>query len=302
MNTYVEIDSFETIVDLINDEISDNKKHLNFTSYFELPKSSLIIKGSESENLAKKWMSFERPDDLVFNHGEYIKKNGFDHIINEIKEKPGSNRAIYSLLNYSDICDKGDHPIPSFLLFQITIQDNILYATSYFRALEVANFLKINVQEIKLNLIKIVEDCRLDHILKIRITIHAFNAYKKSEQKIPQRLEIDRLNDAILFKLVCLKDKHAELVRLIMEKQGTDTYISTHWVQKVHDMLIHNPDMIDSSKLKDNISSLIKKFSYLLVTYKELISLRKRVSHSSEIDNLNERANDLITDITGMIL
>ena len=38
-----------------------------------------------------------------------------------------------------------------------TIEEGILYATSYFRALEVANFFKINAQEIKLNLLKIIE-------------------------------------------------------------------------------------------------------------------------------------------------
>ena len=72
-----------------------------------------------------------------------------------------------------------DHPIPSFLLFQVTVEDNILYATTYFRALEIAKFLKINVQEIKLNLLKIIQECNLRHITKVRVTIHAFNAYKK---------------------------------------------------------------------------------------------------------------------------
>ena len=43
------------------------------------------------------------------------------------------------------------------LLFQVTVEDNILYATTYFRALEIAKFLKINVQEIKLNLLKIID-------------------------------------------------------------------------------------------------------------------------------------------------
>ena len=300
MNTYVETDSFDKIIEIINDEISENKKHLNFTSYFELPKSSLVINNSESENIAKKWMSFQRPDDLVFNHGEYITEDGFEHIINEIKAKPGSNRAIYSLLNHNDICNKGDHPIPSFLLFQVTVKDNILYATSYFRALEVGNFLKINIQEIKFNLIKIIKDCSLDPS-KIRVTIHAFNAYKNIEQKIPQRFKIDRINDAVLFQNVCLKDNHAELVRLIIEKQGSDTYISTHWVQKILDTLNYNKKMIEESKLKDNIPSLKLKFESLLSTYNDLIALRKRVSHSTEIDDLNQQANDLITDISGMI-
>ncbi|NUF24406.1 hypothetical protein HUN23_16730, partial [Acinetobacter oleivorans] len=193
MNTYKDVNSFEEIDTSINEEILDDKKHLNFTRYFELPKSSVCENGSKTEQKAKAWLAFKKPADLLFNHGEFITQDGFEHIINEIKEKPDSNRALYSLLNYQKICDQGDHPIPSFLLFQVTIEDNILYATSYFRALEVANFLKINLQEIKLNLLEIVQKCNLVHISKVRITIHAFNAYKNEDQNIPQIFEIDRI-------------------------------------------------------------------------------------------------------------
>lgn len=301
MNTYKEVNSFEEIDTFINDEILDNNKHLNFTRYFELPKSSIFENGSNTEKKAKDWMAFKKPDDLLFNHGEFITQDGFKHIINEIKDKPGSNRALYSLLNHGDICDQGDNPIPSFLLFQVAIEDNILYATSYFRALEVANFLKINIQEIKLNLLKIIQECNLVYINKVRITIHAFNAYKKEDQNIPKIFEIDRLKKSRLSRLLYKSSEHGELIRLIMEKQGVDTYISTEWVQTMIDELTDNSDMIEESPLRNNISNLKEKFEELLNVYLKLIQLRKRASHSQEIDRYNQIANDLIQDIVEKI-
>lgn len=296
-NDYKEVTSFEEIVQSINTEIVDDKKHLNFTRYFELPRSSLVQSDSKTENTAKQWMAFEKPEDLLFNHGEYIKKEGFEHIITELTTKPSSNRALYSLLNYQDICGQGDHPIPSFLLFQVTIEEGILYATSYFRALEVANFFKINAQEIKLNLLKIIENCPFDHVSKVRVTIHAFNAYKKVDQKIPKIFEIDRVNNTLLSRYVYKSTEHANLIRLIMEKEGADTYISTAWVRQIIDILTHNSDLIDNSTLKNNISNLLHKFKALLGCYEKLIELRKRASHSEEINTRNEEANNLIDDI-----
>lgn len=300
-NDYKEVNSFEEIVQSINTEIVDDKKHLNFTRYFQLPRSSLVESHSRTESTAKQWMAFEKPEDLLFNHGEYIKPEGFEHIITELKTKPSSNRALYSLLNYQNICDKGDHPIPSFLLFQVTIEEGILYATSYFRALEVANFLQINAQEIKLNLLKILNKCPFEHISLVRVTIHAFNAYKKVDQKIPKIFEIDRLNNTILSRYVYKSEEHQNLVRLIMEKKGADTYISTVWVEQIIDILTYNSDLIPDSHLKNNIPNLLQKFKALLSLYSKLIELRTRASHSEEINSYNDQANNLIDDIVGKI-
>ncbi|MDO7244970.1 hypothetical protein Q5M44_10560 [Acinetobacter pittii] len=300
-NDYKEIASFEDIDQSINTELTVDRKYLNFTRYFELPKSSVIENGSSTELLAKSWMSFEKPEDLLFNHGEYITEEGFEHIINELKYKPDSNRALYSLLNYQKICNQGDHPIPSFLLFQVTVEESILYATVYFRAIEVANFLKVNLQEIKLNLLKIIQNSHLNYISKIRLTIHAFNAYKKFDQKLPIIFEIDRLKPAKLSRLLYKSDNHPELIRLIMEKRGAETYISTNWVRIILDELTENSDFIEISKLKDNVENLKHKFEGLLEAYLRLTELRKRVSHSTEIDHNNQEVNDFIDDIVGAI-
>ena len=82
-----------------------------------------------------------------------------------------------------------------------------------------------------------------------------------------------------------------------MEKKGADTYISTVWVEQIIDIITYNIDLIDNSTLKDNAPNLLHKFKALLKNYTKLIELRKRASHSEEINSYNEEANNLIDDI-----
>ena len=82
-----------------------------------------------------------------------------------------------------------------------------------------------------------------------------------------------------------------------MEKRGAETYISTDWVLIILDELTENSDVIEISKLKDNAENLKRKFEGLLEVYLNLSELRKRVSHSAEIDQNNQKANDFIDDI-----
>ena len=89
-------------------------------------------------------------NELHINHGSYI-GDGLEHIIDELKNKPSSNRALFSLISQKDISKSGDNPIPSFMIFQTCIDDNILYCSVYFRALEVSTFLRINTEEFVLN-------------------------------------------------------------------------------------------------------------------------------------------------------
>lgn len=57
----------------------------------------------------------------------------------------------------------------------------------------------------------------------------------------------------------------------------------------------------EPSLLKTNINNLKEKFEALLNVYLRLIEFRKRASHSQEIDQANQRANDLIQGIVEKI-
>ncbi|MDC4578946.1 hypothetical protein NQ820_04780 [Acinetobacter baumannii] len=298
---YKEVSSFEEIKESVDSEIINGRKNLNFIKGFEFNKSILSIDGGEDERIAKEWMSFEKPENLIFNHGQYITEAGFNHIIEEINGKPNSNRALYSLLNYDEICNKGDHPIPSFLVFQVTIEGNILYATAFFRALEIEIFLPVNLQEIKLNLQKIFSKCNLNYVNTIKFALYAFNAYKKPSQKIPSILGIDQLDPIDLMGMVIDENAHAQLRFLISEKIGIETYVSTEWVETFIKILTKQFLKIPQSNIKDNIKPLSQKLESLLGLYNRLREFRAKNSHSEEIDQLYIQANDLIEEILGLI-
>lgn len=126
---------------------------------------------------AAQWRQRTPAPDMYFSHGEYY-EDGIQHIIDELKLKPTSNRALYSLLAQRDITGSGDDPIPSFLTFQCSIERGILYCTASFRALEVTRFLKVNLEEIRQNLVEICK--ALPAVETIHLHIFAFHAYVRT--------------------------------------------------------------------------------------------------------------------------
>ena len=82
------------------------------------------------------------------------------------------------MLAQKDISKSGDDPIPSFLTFQCSIEKEVLYCTATFRALEVSHFLRINLEEIRQNLVDICT--KLPAIEKVHLHIFAFHAYVSS--------------------------------------------------------------------------------------------------------------------------
>ena len=123
---------------------------------------------------AAQWRQKTPAPDMYFSHGQYY-QDGIQHIIEELKRKRTSNRALYSLLAQRDIAGKGDDPIPSFLTFQCSIEGDVLYCTASFRALEVGTFLKVNLEEIRQNLVDICE--AFPELQTVRLHIFSFHAY-----------------------------------------------------------------------------------------------------------------------------
>ena len=132
------------------------------------------------------WRSRVPPKNFYFTHAQFY-TDGIQHIIDELLIKPTSNRALYSLISQEHIRKKGDAPIPSFMTFQCQIDNDALYCTCYFRALEISTFLKINLEEIRQTLVEIYEG--VPRFSKVNLTIFAFHAYidrTRSPLKRPQ--------------------------------------------------------------------------------------------------------------------
>jgi len=147
MNDFVAVTSLTDIISNAEVYIGTHPHILNFIlqSKFNISilKNETFLAEAE---LARDFQNPVKPDSLDINHGEYIKENGVQHLIDELKKKKNSNRALISLINQEDIIESKDNPIPSFMVVQCYIEEhNKLYFTIYFRALEVSKFLKINL-------------------------------------------------------------------------------------------------------------------------------------------------------------
>lgn len=159
-------------------EKAAKKEVFNWHWTIDIPASDLEkVKMTDVTVEAAQWRDATPAANMYFTHAEYY-DDGIQHIVDELKHKPTSNRALYSLMSQKDISNSGDNPIPSFLTFQCSIEKEVLYCTATFRALEVSNFLRINLEEIRQNLVEICT--KLPVIEKVHLHIFAFHAYVRS--------------------------------------------------------------------------------------------------------------------------
>lgn len=192
----------------IVDSLKETGGVFNWNSELDIPVMDLervsIIDVREE---AAQWRRKDPAPDMYFSHGQYY-KDGIQHIIEELKHKPTSNRALYSLLSQNDISESGDDPIPSFLTFQCSIEGSILYCTASFRALEVSRFLRVNLEEIRQNLVDICK--ALPAVETVRVHIFAFHAYVRTVAATAlRRPEIDVTTEAQLLRLMQKGDVRA---------------------------------------------------------------------------------------------
>lgn len=159
-------------------EDTENKESFNWHATVDIPASALEgVKMNDVFAVAEQWRQPKAAKDMYFTHAQYY-GDGIQHIIEELKHKSTSNRALYSLLAQEHISKSGDYPIPSFLTFQCSIEREVLYCTATFRALEVGSFLRINLEEIRQNLLEICP--KFPTIEVVRLHIFAFHAYISS--------------------------------------------------------------------------------------------------------------------------
>ncbi|MEC0313654.1 hypothetical protein P8797_11505 [Bacillus subtilis] len=154
MTHYHEVEHFDQIIELAKAQA--NESH-NYKLNFNLPIKISATHLSEPhfpdvEDIARDYHQEEKPSRLYLSHGQYYKgPDGIKYIINELNNKSDGNRAVLSLINQADIVGSGDNPIPSFMVMQFSRENQKdLYVTTYFRALEVSKFLRINLEEFRL--------------------------------------------------------------------------------------------------------------------------------------------------------
>lgn len=181
--------------------VSTTGESFNWHCDLDIPAADLErVRMLDVSEEAAQWRQKDPAPDMYFSHGEYYGE-GIQHIVEELKLKPTSNRALYSLLAQHHISGSGDDPIPSFLTLQCSIERGVLYCTASFRALEVSKFLKINLEEIRQNLVEICK--ALPAVETVHLHIFAFHAYVRTAAAAAlRRPMIDVTPEARLLRLM----------------------------------------------------------------------------------------------------
>lgn len=282
MGDYELVNNFNEILEKAKGIVSEGNTLMNFNLKvqfnIDLTKEVQLLDVIEE---AEQWQSVKRPENLHFSHGEYIGEEGFNHLITELKNKRDSNRAVISLLGQEQINNTGDNPIPSFMILQASLIGGELYVTTYFRALELCNFLPINLEEIRMIINRINREVVDIHAIKLNLL--AFRAYKNPEQNTLKRYDLDVLNHEIL---VYMQSEPKKILGLLRDKLQESTVTENKGFKNLLDIIEKdtiNKDIHDCFKLPLIIQSLhicINKSS-------ELSKQRSLASHSQIIKDLN---------------
>ena len=259
-------------------DLADGPK-FNWSLDFECAAAELDdMEIADVKDTAVMWRADTPPPQLYFTHKQYY-KNGVQHIVDELKSKPTSNRALYSLISQDQINDSGDGPLPSFLILQCQLDDGSLYCTCYFRALEVYTFLRVNLEEIRQTL---SETCHaLGTVKSIRLKIFAFHAYIDQGRLPLQKPEIETLlDDEIQIMLMAgASNPIKRLDKLLLELRNATTIVSSGKLVSLKRIIERDAP---NAKLHDSLIPLRyllrDQLGTAIAAATKLLEIRKRAS------------------------
>ncbi|MCX2522736.1 hypothetical protein [Larsenimonas rhizosphaerae] len=274
---YQKIVSLEEVAKKALKDVPPGESINNYIVACRIDISDLLSKPLlDVQEQARNWGAKECPDHLYFNHGQYAKE-GVDYIAEELKRKPTSNRALYSLINQNDIEGSGDNPIPSFMVFQAVLRDSCLYCTVYFRALEISSFFRINLEEIRQNIKKIYSHTLVFNSVKILIL--GCRAHHTVGFIPLVRPKLDQLDTLDILSL--LENSRKELGMMIREKSNAHSVVESKSLEELL-ACIHKRDI--ALKKREYIISLL---SESIALSKEVAKMRERQSHDQELERLS---------------
>lgn len=249
--------------------------------------------------IAEQWQNSNIPDTLYYNHGQYIHKNGrngIEYIIEQLKEKATSSRALIPLISIDDVIDSGDDFLPSLDIIQVGFEDdakNNIYITIYLRALEVGQFLKINLSEIYLILKQI--KAKIGSVNQVVITINAFRSQYKEKFSCFKKALIDKYTEAKITSLF-YSDNIEELIQLLDEKKELqETVVHKEGIQNLYEAAkVYLEGRDDKSNLLSNIEKLIDYLKKMEETVKKTSRYRETESLQGEI---NKQIDQVISSL-----
>jgi len=237
--------------------------------------------------LAQKWREPQCPKELYINHGSYF-GDGVQHIIRELRTKPTSNRALYSLIAQDEISNSNDDPIPSFLVLQCAIDNRVLHCTTYFRALEVIHFLRINIEEIRLTLVQICN--ALPDIASCELVINAFRAYTNSQLGTLLRPRLDLMEaDELLFEL---NENPGSFSALLKEKARAQTVVDLTSLRHLQRIFLRAKML--PRVVQDRLPAISSVLENAIALGESFRQLRTNGSHG---DGVQQRATEFSTSL-----
>ncbi|MEH6357455.1 MAG: hypothetical protein V7745_00590 [Pseudomonadales bacterium] len=282
---YKEVDTLEQISEDACQEIPADGCRENYILPFQISRQNLLSnKLADVEEDAAHWAAEECPEHLFFSHGQF-RKGGLQHVSDELNQKRTSNRALYSLINQKNITDSGDDPIPSFMVFQCLLDEHsdVLFVSVYFRALEVSSFLRINLEEIRQNLVNLYEkNVNFD---RVKLLITAGRAHHTPGQLSLERPKIDLFTQLKLYKM--LKESPAEIRELLIEKASAQSVISYKSLELLKECL----EEVNCSQLKINDLQKAIDVSIQLQLY------RQQGSHSNRVSELTKELKETLESL-----
>ncbi|WP_323955553.1 hypothetical protein [Aeromonas caviae] len=287
----IEYKSVTTLEEIANDAAALIPAHdykINLLLAYELPANDLIRNELlDVQDTARQWSAEQCPENLYFNHGQY-RVNGVKNIINELQIKPSSNRAIYSLIDQKTIMDSGDNPIPSFMLFQSILDDGVLYCNIYLRALEVSKFLRINLEEIRLNIEEISRSTL--NFQKVKLTILACRAHHVPNFNPLEKPKLDLMSQYQIMTMI--RDNRDEFIRNVAQMANIQTVPSSKSIKYILEIVDGEWKAENKGRIKSLLSDTVSKID-------ELVMLRRQHSHHDRVNELSRNISDTLRVLVG---
>lgn len=243
-------------------------------------------------DVAAHWQSADPPPEYLFSHGQYMHKYGpsIDYLVSQLVRKPTGNRACISLVDTGDIMESNDGKLPSFLVLQAATEHGgaHLTLTSYYRALEVSEFLPINLAEMALVADQIRQS--IPTLVSMDLVMHAFRAHSQPGFRAHVRSQLDIAGSVEVASVVKAKDR-AKIATWLMDKARPETVIDTAGLAML------TTELAGAGWAKDEVEQLNKAVG--LET--QLSHARSVATHAAGVADLQSDLSDLLRSIAGML-
>jgi hypothetical protein len=278
-------DSFAAVAADARAQCSPERYNLDLQ--YELPIAVIdepFVRSYEAR--AELWLKEETPASQHLSHGRYFRGElGREYLTQELQRKRTSQRALLSLICMDDLLGRHperttsetDAPLPAFLILQCAVVERVLYMTAYFRALEVVEFLPINLAEVALHCRRIRS--HFPELVMLRLAVFAFRAYAEPGFRCLQKATVDTIHPIRLHKSVEAHDFET-LRRWLAEKKQPDSAIVLDGLQALRESLdLISDDPRYSKVFRDAIEAGVGKLG-------ELKDLRQRTSQGERVKSL----------------